>query len=276
MVGGFPLHFICYCHSPLYVDIQFWQKEKTFEGLSLRSIVLNVFLQLIVFLYLLDNDTSWIILLSNGVGLLIELWKIRKACKVIFDRQTPSIRIPFLNLHLLPFSIVIAPSHPSSQLRKKTDEYDALAFHYLSILCLPLLFGYSVYSLYYETHKSWYSWCINTAVGFVYTFGFIGMTPQLFINYKLKSVAHMPWKTFMYKVFHYENDHHQALNTFIDDLFAFIIRMPMLHRIACFRDDLIFVVYLYQKWAYPVDKNRANEYGQVGESQELDTQKKNE
>jgi hypothetical protein len=52
------------------------------------------------------------------------------------------------------------------------------------------------------------------------------MTPQLFINYKLKSVAHMPWKTFMYK----------ALNTFIDDLFAFIIRMPVLHRLACFRD----------------------------------------
>jgi hypothetical protein len=52
------------------------------------------------------------------------------------------------------------------------------------------------------------------------------MTPQLFINYKLKSVAHMPWKTFVYK----------ALNTFVDDLFAFIIRMPTLHRVACFRD----------------------------------------
>eukprot|EP00962_Isochrysis_galbana_P054205 scaffold25732_cov95-Isochrysis_galbana.AAC.1 len=26
------------------------------------------------------------------------------------------------------------------------------------------------------------------------------MTPQLFINYRLKSTAHMPWRTFMYKV----------------------------------------------------------------------------
>ncbi len=79
------------------------------------------------------------------------------------------------------------------------------------------------------------------------------MTPQLFINYKLKSVAHMPWRVFVYK----------ALNTFIDDLFAFVIRMPTLHRIACFRDDLIFLVYLYQLWIYPVDMTRANEYGQV-------------
>lgn len=56
--------------------------------------------------------------------------------------------------------------------------------------------------------------------------GFITMTPQLFINYKLKSVAHLPWRMLTYK----------ALNTFIDDLFAFVIKMPMLYRIGCFRD----------------------------------------
>ena len=43
-------------------------------------------------------------------------------------------------------------------------------------------------------------------MGFVYAFGFVLMTPQLFINYKLKSVAHMPWKAMVYK----------SLNTFID------------------------------------------------------------
>ena len=81
------------------------------------------------------------------------------------------------------------------------------------------------------------------------------MTPQLFINWRLKSVAHLPWKFFMYK----------ALNTFIDDLFAFIIKMPTMHRLACLRDDLIFFIYLYQRWAYGVDKTRRNEYGQVAE-----------
>ena len=56
--------------------------------------------------------------------------------------------------------------------------------------------------------------------------GFIMMTPQLFINYKLKSVAHLPWRMLTYK----------ALNTFIDDLFAFVIKMPTLYRLGCFRD----------------------------------------
>ena len=51
----------------------------------------------------------------------------------------------------------------------------------------------------------------------------------------------MPWKTLMYK----------TLGTFVDDLFAFCIKMPTLHRLACLRDDVVFFVYLYQKWIYP-------------------------
>ena len=40
----------------------------------------------------------------------------------------------------------------------------------------------------------------------------------------------------------------QAFNTFIDDVFAFIITMPTAHRVAVFRDDIVFLVYLYQRW----------------------------
>ena len=49
---------------------------------------------------------------------------------------------------------------------------------------------------------------------------------------------------------------YRFLNTIIDDLFSFIIIMPTLHRISCFRDDVIFVIYLYQRWIYKVDKTR--------------------
>lgn len=58
----------------------------------------------------------------------------------------------------------------------------------------------------------------------------------------------------------------------VDDLFAFVIKMPTLHRIACLRDDAVFIVYLYQRYKYKVDPTRANEYGQVGEEKE-DTKK---
>lgn len=68
----------------------------------------------------------------------------------------------------------------------------------------------------------------------------------MYINYKLQSVEHMPQRTLFYKF----------LNTIIDDLFSFIIKMPTMHRISCFRDDVIFVVYLYQRYTYRVDKTR--------------------
>ena len=49
---------------------------------------------------------------------------------------------------------------------------------------------------------------------------------------------------------------YRFLNTIIDDLFSFIIKMPTMHRISCFRDDVIFVIYIYQRWIYKVDKTR--------------------
>lgn len=63
---------------------------------------------------------------------------------------------------------------------------------------------------------------------------------------------------------------YKSLNTFIDDLFSFVIDMPTLHRLSCFRDDIIFFIFLYQKWIYPVDRCRINEFGQVAQEEKED------
>merc|ERR1719229_957822 len=75
-------------------DIQFWHKTESVKGLSVRTIFLNCFCQLIIFLYLLDQDTTWMILISSGIGLCIEFWKITQAAKVTygFDKY-PWIKI---------------------------------------------------------------------------------------------------------------------------------------------------------------------------------------
>ncbi|CAG8699018.1 23462_t:CDS:10 [Dentiscutata erythropus] len=201
-------------------DISHWRKKDEMTGVSVRSILLNIFFQVVILLYLLDNnaDTSWMILIGQGISVAIEAWKIKKAVGIEIKSSQGT--------GYLPYTIEFVDRHKLSESEEKT--------------------------------KDWYSFILTTLVGFVYAFGFIMMTPQLFINYKLKSVAHMPWKTLMYK----------TLSTFVDDLFAFCIKMPTLHRLACLRDDVIFFVYLYQRWIYPTDNKRANEYGQVDESNE--------
>ncbi|GER27957.1 cleft lip and palate transmembrane protein [Striga asiatica] len=228
-------------------DIQFWNKNKSMEGLSAKSVVVNFFSQLIVFLYLLDNETSWMILASSGIGCCIEFWKIGKAMHIEVDRSGVIPRLRFRDRE--------------SYASNKTKEYDDIAMKYLTYVLLFLAVCFSIYSLKYERHKSWYSWILSSLTSCVYMFGFIMMCPQLFINYKLKSVAHMPWRQMTYKF----------LNTIIDDLFAFVIKMPILHRLSVFRDDVIFLIYLYQRWVYPVDKKRVNEFGFGGEDEQATT-----
>eukprot|EP00638_Chattonella_subsalsa_P017391 CAMPEP_0117821114 /NCGR_PEP_ID=MMETSP0949-20121206/2868_1 /TAXON_ID=44440 /ORGANISM="Chattonella subsalsa, Strain CCMP2191" /LENGTH=608 /DNA_ID=CAMNT_0005660193 /DNA_START=279 /DNA_END=2106 /DNA_ORIENTATION=- len=227
-------------------DVKFWKGRKSVAGLSVRSIMINCFFQTIIFLYLMDdNDTSWMILISSGVGLGIEFWKITKAIKVNLT----------FKYGFMPW---IKSEAKESYVKSHTKEYDDIAMANLFYIIIPLIFGYSAYLLLYGEHKSWYSWVLSSLVSFIYAFGFIMMTPQLFINYKLKSVAHLPWRVMVYK----------SLNTFIDDLFAFIIKMPTMHRLACLRDDVIFFIFLYQKWIYPIDKSRTNEYGQTFNEEE--------
>jgi len=223
-------------------DIQFWKNNKSMEGLSVRSIILHAISQLIVFLYLLDNETSYMILVSCGFSIIIEVWKIGKAMIVELKWNGSIPTLSFKN---------------KESYKSKTKKYDEMAMKYLTWLFIPLIIGTSIYSLYYNEYKSWYSWVISSLVRTVYTFEFIMMTPQLFINYKMKSVAHLPGKVFMYR----------ALNTFIDDLFAFIIKMPLMHRLSCLRDDIIFIIYLYQRWIYPVDKKRS-QYGEEEEEEQ--------
>merc|ERR1719489_609158 len=179
-------------------DIQFWNSRDSLAGLSVRSILFNVFTSVIVLLYCLDNETSNIIIGSSAIGLLIELWKITKVLNIKVDR---------------------------------TNKYFGV---------IPRL----IFEVFYS---------------FILMFGFIMMTPQLYINYKLQSVAHLPWRMLTYK----------AVNTFIDDMFAFCIKMPTLHRIGCFRDDIIFFIYLYQRYKYRTDYTRANEYGIRGDGQRV-------
>ncbi|CAH8853503.1 unnamed protein product [Trichobilharzia szidati] len=218
-------------------DISFWRHADNTVGLSIRTVVWRFFSSLIIFLHLWEEKSSLLVSVPMGISTIIELWKLGRMTKLSISFRKG------------------IQWGERSKAEKATDQLDAEFMRWLMYIMLPLCIGGSIYSLVYLPHRSWYSWCLETMVNGVYAFGLLLMTPQLFLNYRLKSVAHLPWKAMTYKAF----------NTFIDDFFAFIIVMPTSHRIACLRDDLIFLIYLYQRWLYPVDKSRVNEFGQAGD-----------
>uniref|UniRef100_A0A5S6QAE5 Lipid scramblase CLPTM1L n=1 Tax=Trichuris muris TaxID=70415 RepID=A0A5S6QAE5_TRIMR len=217
-------------------DVEFWRRKTDMQGLSRRTIIWRLFSEIVIFLNLLDKRASLLVAVPVGISALIEAWKLTKVFKISIKRKG---LLPRMELGL------------TTSDETKSDQLDSEGMRYMSYVMVPLVAIGAGYSLAFVPHTSWYGWMLQSMANGVYAFGFLFMMPQLFINYRLKSVAHMPWKTFMYKAF----------NTFIDDLFAFVIRMPTSHRLACFRDDIIFLVYLYQRWLYPVDKSRVNEFG---------------
>ena len=161
-------------------DISHWRNKKDNVGISVRTILANVFMQTVIFLYLMDNSegTSWMILFGQGMGIVLEAWKITKTVDVRVRQADEG--------SMIPYRITFEDKHKLSETEEKTKEYDEIAFRYLYMIAMPLLAAYAVYSLVYETHKSWYSFVIATLVGSVYAYGFLMMVPSLYINYRLK------------------------------------------------------------------------------------------
>jgi hypothetical protein len=107
-------------------------------GLSIRTMIVNAFFQVVIFLYLMDNDTSFMILASNGVGLAIEFWKILKAFKFSFAGGEVSWG-----------------EKEDTKAETESKEYDEIATTHLLYITGPLMVGYSTYSLMNMAHKSW-------------------------------------------------------------------------------------------------------------------------
>lgn len=259
-------------------EVSFWNNNKDLTGLSVRSLFLDVTGQAVILLYLIERESSLLITVPSGIGLLIAVWKCQRASGLritkisedrkvldfvpwwnrvprIFGLEFRAMRLEKMN-HVADGNVALSKK---DELRELTLESDKLATRTLGAVLFPAVAIYAVYSFLTQEYTGWYSWLVTTASSAVYALGFVLMTPQLFLNWKLKSVAHLPWRVLGYKF----------VNTFIDDLFSFVIRMPAMARISCFRDDIVFFIYLYQRWLYPVDTSRPAEG--VGEVVEQET-----
>ena len=63
------------------LDIAFWKNLNSHKGISLRTLYVSFVFEVIVLLYLFDNETSTLILISSVVELALTIWKIFKTTK---------------------------------------------------------------------------------------------------------------------------------------------------------------------------------------------------
>ncbi|KAK2910444.1 lipid scramblase CLPTM1L-like isoform X2 [Channa argus] len=215
-------------------DISSWRKKKSMAGMSRKSVLWRSLSTLVIFLHLLE-ETSLLVLLPVGLGACVEAWKLFKVLNI-------PVKWKGSKLH----------GNKMDEEEKKTVEYDTQASRYLSYLVYPLCISGAIFSLTYLRQKSYYSWLVNSLVTGVYAFGFLSMAPQLFINHKLKSVSHLQGTVLMYR----------GVNTLVSDLcycasiFSSSGSFSSSYQLSCFRDELLFFLYLYQRRRYAPEAKR--------------------
>ena len=215
-------------------DISYYKNLKKLDGVYTKYIFFNIFYMFITLIYILLQGANFIVKIELFISFVIEIWKLKKIFKICFT------------LNNFPYIIKLEYKQTFEQEEAKDYESEAVSMM-VKYLLFPIGVMYLGYRIYYYSDNivknNWKS-VVIFIIEYIYfllnVFGFILLTPQIYLNYKLQSVEHLPMKAMTYKF----------LNTIIDDLYAFAVKSPTLYRIFCFRDDVIFVIYLYQIFKY--------------------------
>ena len=215
-------------------DISYYKKLQKLDGVYTKYIFFNLFYMFITFIYILLQGANFLVKVELFISFVIEFWKLKKIFKISLD--------------LSSFPYIIKLEYKQEFETEEAKDYESEAVNMMvKYMLFPIGVMYLIYRVYYYSDNiiknNWRS-VVIFIIEYIYfllnVFGFILLTPQIYLNYKLKSVEHLPMRAMTYKF----------LNTIIDDLYAFAVKSPLLYRIFCFRDDVIFVIYIYQIFKY--------------------------
>ncbi|KAJ2084446.1 hypothetical protein H4R24_000076 [Coemansia sp. RSA 988] len=257
-------------------EVSFWSKKDgaNLQGISRSSIFMSLASAWISLFYIMDrrSETNIVVLLGSAVGALVEGWKATKVLHIGdlwftlrtgYRRQDTQKQSKKKNTKGRTGKgappTVPKPTAESSLRERVQREVDRQTAWYMVRVCIPLMVAYATFSLVYQQYESYLSWILNISLVTVYSLEFIQMWPQLLINHKLKTVDMLPLTAFLYRF----------LLTFIDDLYALVVPMPLIERIGTLRDDVVFVVLCYQWFKFPRRKP-------VNDSEKDEESKKND
>lgn len=226
-VYGVAILHLVFSYLAFASDINFWRKKTSFEGLSSSSVAMQAGIDFIMFHYVQEQKKTRFVLYFIGFRFLLQVWKLRKL--TTFERSAS-----------WPFVRWVNRDSAKDADGEEMHDMERTCMRRLFMVLIPVVLAFCGYRLVRQPFESWYSWLVLSLAVCAQVGGFVAMTPQVFMNYRLKSVEHLPWRALTY----------QAVNTFIDDIFMFCIRMPEVQKYSCFRDDIIFVICCYQRWSY--------------------------
>ncbi|KAJ1849203.1 hypothetical protein LPJ73_003785, partial [Coemansia sp. RSA 2703] len=241
-------------------DVSFWssKSKNSMQGISRSSMLMTLASSCISFLYMWDRraETNIVVILGAAVGAVVEAWKVSKVLSIQnimpFGRKKAAAQVygnATGKAKTLDPEFSQTPAQIEAEKRRQVQlRVDKQTAWYMTRVCVPAMAAYAAFSLIYQQHESYVSWFLNISLITVYTLEFIQMWPQLLINHELKTVDMLPLTAFLYRF----------LLTFIDDLYALVVPMPLIERIGTLRDDVVFIVLCYQWYKFPRRKPAAD------------------
>jgi hypothetical protein len=137
--------------------------------------------QVVILLYLIDRESSLLMVGPSAIGCLIAWWKCKRASGLTFVITDESKKSPswwnsifrLVGYELRATRLEVAPESMDAgsngaaggtvDLVAVTLEADRLAIRTLGIFLVPLVLSYILYSLIYDEHSGWWSWIVTSA-----------------------------------------------------------------------------------------------------------------
>ncbi|KAI9245738.1 cleft lip and palate transmembrane protein 1-domain-containing protein [Helicostylum pulchrum] len=207
-------------------DVSFWIDKTNSIGVSTSSIILNLSIQIILF-----DLKSTLTCTIQLIRICIEIWKLYRLFK--FKYYWILIQHPKKTRFVIR---TIPIQHPTLIKRGEntTNMLDCTALQYIACIVTPLFLLFELWS---TTTTTTTTISINLA-------HFLIIIPQLYINHQMHMVNNVSIDTMVYK----------SINIAIDGLFALAIGIPILHQLSFIKSNLIFLVYIFQKYYIQIRK----------------------
>lgn len=143
--------------------ISYFRNNDITRGLSQNLYYLDFVYQIVILLYLVDNDSSWLLIFFTFFEAILSFWIVLKFLKF---QPRPDGRFPYYQL-----------DQPKDKISQETQKYEREITGWLYKILMPFLGVFCVYKFFKRGNLSMYSWILKTLVSFIYLIGFINMTP---------------------------------------------------------------------------------------------------
>lgn len=221
-------------------EMSFWKSiYYNLEGISVRSVICNELATILFLVLNLYDSPSLSIFIIFVFFTIVSCWRLSKVLDFKKRKQNEENTVKMeicdeKESHFLGFKI------KESYRRFPTNDYDKKAFVKLKRFLILHIIVYYCYTLGWKKQRGWIDWITTSLISFIHVVHPLLSIPQIYINYKFKTVAYLPWRALTYR----------TLYRFIIFVYFAVNSYSIGALFDLFNNITVFTIYLYQRSKY--------------------------